>query len=74
MVERAVGAGCGGGGGGGRGLRGYRSQTGTLPGPCTPAGRCLRRRAASCPTAWGPGRPTGGRCAPHPGSSPSAPC
>lgn len=52
-----------------------RSRTGTPPGPCTPAGRRLRRRAASCPTAWGPERPTGGRCAPPPGSSPSpAPC
>ncbi len=72
VVERVVGAGCG---GDGRGWRGCRSRKGTLPGPCTRAGRCLHRRAGSCPRVWDRGRLTGGRCAPPPGSSPSpAPC
>lgn len=66
--ERVVGVGCG---GAGTGWRGCHSRTGTLPDPCTPAGRCLHRKVRSCPTAWGPGRLTGGCCAPPRGSSPS---
>lgn len=57
--------------GAGRGLMEYHSQTGTPPGPCSPAGSCRHHMAASCPRVWGPEKQTEGRSAPHPASSPS---
>lgn len=58
-------------GGAGRGLMECHSQTGTLPGPCSPAGSCHCHMAASCPRVWGPERLTGDDSAPRPASCPS---